>query len=127
MEEKLYISDQALEKYGYAYFQGMEAENYRYDADNELKELEDGLLMSRDDMGNIHLQAQEDDEVFNDIMDIMDIIYIDSHSNIFNMKAICERANIGYSTYRNWKSSGYKGLSDYKIGRLVEEMKRACE
>ena len=127
MEEKLYISDEALEKYGYAYFKGMEADDFQYEADNELKELDDGLLMCRDDMENIYLSANEYDEVFNDIDDIQDIIYIDSHINVFNMIEICKRAGIAESTYRNWRSKGYKGLSDYKIGRLVEEMKKACE
>lgn len=127
MEEKLFISDEALEKYGYAYFKGMEADDYRYEANDDFKELEDGLLLSRDDMYNIYIQANEYDESFNDIDDIQDIIYIDSHINVFNMIEICKRAGIAESTYRNWRSKGYKGLSDYKISRLVEEMKRACE
>lgn len=127
MKEKLYISDEALEKYGYAYFKDMEADDYRYEANDDFKELEDGLLLSRDDMYNIYLQANEYDESFNDIDDIQDIIYIDSHINVFNMIEICKRAGIAESTYRNWRSKGYKGLSDYKISRLVEEMKNACE
>lgn len=127
MEEKLFISDEALEKYGYAYFKGMEADDFKYEADSEFKELEDGLLLSRDDMYNIYLQANEYDESFNDIDDIQNIIYIDSHINVFNMIEICKRAGIAESTYRNWRSKWYKGLSDYKISRLVEEMKKACE
>lgn len=127
MEEKLYISDEALEKYGYAYFKDMEADDYRYEANDDFKELEDGLLLSRDDMYNIYIQANEYDESFNDIDDIQNIIYIDSHINVFNMIEICKRAGIAESTYRNWRSKGYKGLSDYKISRLVEEMKNACE
>lgn len=127
MEEKLFISDEALEKYGYAYFKGMEADNFKGIASNEFIELEDGLILSRDDMYNIYLSANEYDESFNDIDDIQDIIYIDSHINVFNMIEICKRAEIVESTYRNWRSKGYKGLSDYKISRLVEEMKKACE
>lgn len=127
MEEKLFISDEALEKYGYAYFNGMESDDFKYEADSEFKELEDGLLVSRSDMYNIYLQANEYDESFNDIDDIQDIIYIDSHCKVFNMIEICKRAGIAESTYRNWRSKGYKGLSDYKISRLVEEMKKACE
>lgn len=124
---KLYISDEALEKYGYAYFKDMESDDFKYEADSKFKELEDGLLVSRSDMYDIYLQANEDDESFNDIDDIQDIIYIDSHINVFNMIEICKRAGIAESTYRNWRSKGYKGLSDYKISRLVEEMKKACE
>lgn len=127
MEEKLYISDEALEKYGYAYFKDMEADDYKAIASNEFIELEEGLLLSRDDMYNLYLSANEDDESFNDINDIQDIIYIDSHITVFNMIEICKRAGIAESTYRNWRSKGYKGLSDYKISRLVEEMKKACE
>lgn len=127
MEEKLFISDEALEKYGYAYFKGMEADDYKAIASNEFIELEEGLLLSRDDMYNLYLSANEDDESFNDINDIQDIIYIDSHITVFNMIEICKRAGIAESTYRNWRSKGYKGLSDYKISRLVEEMKKACE
>lgn len=127
MEEKLYISDEALEKYGYAYFNGMEADDFKYEADSEFKELEDGLLVSRSDMYDIYLQANEDDESFNDIDDIQDIIYIDSHINVFNMSEICKRAGIADSTYRNWKAKGYKGMSDRSIEKIVKEMKRACE
>lgn len=127
MEEKLFISDEALEKYGYAYFKGMEADDYKAIASNEFIELEEGLLLSRDDMYNLYLSANEDDESFNDINDIQDIIYIDSHITVFNMIEICKRAGIAESTYRNWRSKGYKGLSDYKISRLVEEMRNACE
>ena len=123
--EKLFISDEAIEKYGYKYFEGMSADDYSYQADNELQELEDGLLMCRDDMENIYLSANEYDECFNDIKDIANIIYIDSHCEAFNMRVICERASVGYSTYRNWKSNSYRGLSDYKIERIVEEMKKA--
>ena len=127
MEEKLFISDEALETSGYAHFKGMEADDYKAIASNEFIELEEGLLLSRDDMYNLYLSANEDDESFNDINDIQDIIYIDSHITVFNMIEICKRAGIAESTYRNWRSKGYKGLSDYKIGRLVEEMKNACE
>lgn len=127
MEEKLFISDEALEKYGYAYFKGMETDDYKGIADGSFKELEDGLLLNRDDMYNIYLSANEYDESFNDIDDIQDIIYIDSHCEVFNMRVICERASVGYSTFRNWKANAYRGLSDYKISRLVEEMKNACE
>lgn len=127
MEEKLYISDEALEKYGYAYFKGMTADDYEYEADSEFKELEDGLLVSRSDMYNIYLQANEYDESFNDIDDIQDIIYIDSHCKVFNMIEICKRAGIADSTYRNWKAKGYKGMSDRSIEKIVKEMKRACE
>lgn len=127
MEEKLYISDEALEKYGYAYFKGMTAEDYKYEDDSSYQKLDDGLILTRDDMYNIYLSANEEDEAFNDIDDIKNIIYIASHCEAFNMRVICERANIGYSTYRNWKYNSYKGLSEYRINRLVEEMKRACE
>ena len=74
MEEKLFISDEALEKYGYAYFKGMEADDYKAIASNEFIELEEGLLLSRDDMYNLYLSANEDDERFNDINDINDAI-----------------------------------------------------
>lgn len=45
MSEKLFVSDEALEKYGYAYFNGMEADDYELIAENEPKKLEDGLLV----------------------------------------------------------------------------------
>lgn len=127
MEEKLYISDNALEKFSFKYFSNVSYDDYKGVADGSFKELEDGLLVSRSDMYDIYLQANEDDESFNDIDDIQDIIYIDSHYEVFNMRVICERASVGYSTFRNWKSNAYRGLSDYKISRLVEEMKKACE
>ncbi len=125
MSEKLFVSDEALEKYGYAYFNGMEADDYELIAENEPKKLEDGLLVCRDDMYNIYLSVSETDESFNDVEDIADIIYIDAHVDVFNMRVICERAGVGYSTFRNWKSAKYKGLNSYKIERIVEEMRNA--
>lgn len=127
MEEKLYISEEAIEKYSLVYFEGMEADDFRYEADDDPKELEDGLLMYRDDMGNIYLSANECDERFNDIEDLKDNIYILSHEKVFNMAEICRRASVDYQQYKNWKSKGCYGLSDYKIERLVEEMKNAHE
>lgn len=127
MEEKLYISDEALEKYGYAYFKDMTADDYKYEADSSYQKLEDGLILTRDDMYNIYLSANEEDEGFNDIDDIKNIIYIDSHINVFNMSEICKRAGIADSTYRNWKAKGYKGMSDRSIEKIVKEMKRVCE
>ncbi len=88
MSEKLFVSDEASEKYGYAYFNGMEADDYELIAENEPKKLEDGLLVCRDDMYDIYLSVSETDESFNDIEDIADIIYIDAHVDVFNMRVI---------------------------------------
>lgn len=126
--EKLFVSDKALEKYGYSHFKDVDYDDYKSFATDEFTELENGLLVSRDDMDNIYISATEEDEVYNDIDDIQNIIYIDSHIEVFNMRVICERAGVAYSTFRNWKyNNNYKGMSDYKIERIVEEMKKSIE
>lgn len=123
----LFISDEALEKYGYAHFRSVEYDDYKYNADDEYRQDDDGIIYTRDDMYNIYLSANEDDGSFNDLDEIQNIIYIDSHCEVFNMRIICERAGVAYSTFRNWKNSNYKGMSNYKIERIIEEMKNAIE
>ena len=60
-----------------------------------------------------YLCVNEDDSTFTDIDDIQNIIYIDSHIEVFNMRVICERAGVAYSTFRNWKyNNNYKGMSE---------------
>lgn len=126
--EKLFISDEALEKYGYAHFKDVDYDDYKYNADDEYRQDDDGILYTRDDMYNIYLCVNEDDSTFTDIDDIQNIIYIDSHIEVFNMRVICERAGVAYSTFRNWKyNNNYKGMSEYRIERIVEEMKKSIE
>ncbi len=127
MERKLYISDEAIEKFDLVEFDSVEVDDYVGIAGNDFVELENGILVTRDDMYNIYLSVKEDDESFNDIEDLRNSIFITSHEKVFNMKEICERASVPYQSYKNWKQRNYKGLSDYRLERIVEEMKKACE
>lgn len=40
----------------------------------------------------------------------------------FNMRVICERAGVNYSTYRGWKNNG-RSFSDQKAKLLYETMR----
>lgn len=42
-------------------------------------------------------------------------------SKYYNMKEICARANVGYSTFRNWKN-GQSAMSDTSIKRIYNAM-----
>ena len=42
-------------------------------------------------------------------------------SKYYNMKGICARANVGYSTFRNWKN-GQSAMSDTSIKRIYNAM-----
>ena len=122
MERKLYISDEAIEKYGLLYFEGYDADDYVSIARTDFVELEDGLLLSMDDMYNLYLSANESDEAFNDINDLSPKIKLVKKCDYFNMPSICKIANIPYQSYRNWKSNNYKGLSDTRIETLLRVM-----
>ncbi len=51
-------------------------------------------------------------------MESVDIIFIVREKcKFFNMKQICEFANVNYSTFRNWKNNNYS-LSDEKIKNI---------
>lgn len=39
--EQLFISDEVLEKYGYAYFKDVEYDDYKYNADDEYRQDDD--------------------------------------------------------------------------------------
>lgn len=121
MENKLYLSDELLKAKGYAYFIDMEYDDFKWLADNEPVTLEDGVMLLRDDMYNLYLSLNEDDESFENIEDLRNKIALDYYSKSFNMKDICEKANVNYTTYRAWKQ---KGLNPYKIIALLEEMKK---
>ncbi len=120
--EKLFISDGAIEKLGYAYFVDVEYDDYNSIANwNETVELEDGLFLERDDMDNYNIRTDDEDDCsFEDIEELRNKIQLDYYSSFFNMKAICEKANVNYTTYRSWKQ---KGLSERKIISLLKEMK----
>ncbi|MDD6349735.1 hypothetical protein [Intestinibaculum porci] len=44
----------------------------------------------------------------------------------FNMREVCEKAGINYSTYRGWKNNG-RSFSDEKAKILFLTMKEICE
>lgn len=118
--KKLFISNEAISKYGFGHFK-----NFNYDAlvrmaDDDFKELEDGLLIIKDD-NDILIQATEADDKFNDIEDIRYEIELIYHSQFFNMKSICEYTGIKYQTYRNWKNNNQSFGND-KIKKLLNAM-----
>ena len=70
--EKLFISDGAIEKLGYAYFVDVEYDDYNSIANwNETVELEDGLFLERDDMDNYNIRTDDEDDCsFEDIEEL---------------------------------------------------------
>lgn len=126
---RLYVSRKAIQKYGYDHFRNFSFNNYCAIADLDFKELDDGLLIIansniNDPNKDIFLQADESDNNFSHFTDIENIrleIELAYHSQYFNMKKICELANINYQVYRNWKNS-YKPFNDDKIKKLLNAM-----
>lgn len=126
---KLYVSRKAIQKYGYDYFVNFSYNKYCALADQDFKELEDGLLIIanseiNDPDRDIFLQVDESDNEFSQFNNIEDIrleIELAYHSQYFNMKKICELANINYQVYRNWKNS-CKPFNDDKIKKLLNAM-----
>lgn len=47
-------------------------------------------------------------------------------SKYFNMKAICELADVNYQTFRGWKNNGYS-MSDEKLQKILDTMKKICD
>lgn len=120
MEAKLYISDELLKAKGYAFFKGVEYDDYKELASDDYIRLENDIVLSRDDMYNLYLSSNEEDESFEDVDELINKISLDYYSKSFNMKEICSKANVNYTTYRAWKQ---KGLNANKIIALLEEMK----
>lgn len=126
---RLYVSNNAIKKYGYNHFRNFTFNNYCDIADKKLKELEDGLLIIanseiNDPNKDIFIFIDETDinfATYDDIEDIRLKIELSYHSQFFNMKKICELASINYQTYRNWKNS-YKPFNDDKIKKLLNAM-----
>ena len=124
--EKLYISDEAIEKYGYAHFRGFEHDDFKLVATwGEFIELEDGLLLNRDDDDYYYISANEDDCSFNDIESLSNKIELAYMAQFFNMKAICQKANISYETYRNMTKGS--SFAEEKAKKLLCTMKEICE
>lgn len=121
MEAKLYISDELLKAKGYAFFKGVEYDDYKELASDDYIRLENDIVLSRDDMYNLYLSSNEEDESFEDVDELINKISLDYYSKSFNMKEICSKANVNYTTYRAWKQ---KGLNANKIIALLEEMKK---
>lgn len=127
MSEKLFVSDEAIEKYGYAHFRRFEYDDFNLIATwGEFVELEDGLLLNRDDMDDYYLQVSEDDCSFNDIEGLANKIELAYNTQFFNMTSVCELAKVNYSTFKGWKNNGL-GMSEKKVIQLLKAMKEICE
>ena len=69
MERKLFISVEALQNKGKEYFRNLDASDY-CQAPYGSYMLDDGLLISIDDMNDVYVQLTEDDEAFTDVEDL---------------------------------------------------------
>lgn len=73
MERKLYISNEAIKKYGKEYFENYDTDNYELVSNafwGDFYKLDDGLLLIKDDMDDLYLSVNKDDEVFENIEDL---------------------------------------------------------
>ena len=52
--------------------------------------------------------------------------FILEKSQYFNMKVICEKAGVNYSTFRGWKNNG-NALSEEKLRLLKNTMINVCK
>lgn len=52
--------------------------------------------------------------------------FILEKSQYFNMRVICEKAGVNYSTFRGWKSNG-NALSEEKLKLLKNTMINVCK
>lgn len=68
--EKLFVSDELLEVKGEEYFEGVEYDDYKSLANDDTVVLEDGVILTRDDMYNLYLSLTEEDESFEEIESI---------------------------------------------------------
>lgn len=68
--EKLFVSDELLEARGKEYFEGVEYDDYKSLANDDTVVLEDGVILTRDDMYNLYLSLTEEDESFEEIESI---------------------------------------------------------
>lgn len=131
---KLYVSKKAIQKYGYDHFKNFNYNNYCNIADGSFKELDDGLLIIanseiNDPDKDIFLQVDETDNEFsqfNNIEEIRSEIDLVYYSQFFNMKKICEKSNVLYQTYRNFKNN-CAPLSINKIKALLNTMKNVTK
>lgn len=121
MNKKLYISNEALQKFGYGYFYNMSVNDFVKEAQNDIYETDDGLLVQVVNSLRVNLKASESDRKYNEYKTIVNKITLSHKSMYFNMKALCEKADISYQTYRNWKNS-FTSFSDLKVNKLLDCM-----
>lgn len=127
--KKMYVSKKAIMKYGYDYFKNFSFNNYYDIADQELKELDDGLLIIanseiNDPDKDIFVFADETDINFATYYNIEKIrleIELVYYSQFFSMKRVCETSDVSYQTYRNFKNN-CAPLSTNKIKTLLNTM-----
>ena len=65
------------------------------------------------------------DEVFDRYVELIDLD-LKAKAHYFNMKSICEYANVNYSTYRGWANQG-RGFSLKLKIKLLNAMKKVGE
>lgn len=126
---KLYVSKKAIQKYGYDHFRNFNFNNYCDIADEEFKELDDGLLIIAnsevdDPNRDIFLQVDETDNFYSQFINIEDIRYeieLVYYSKFFNIKKVCEESGVSYQSYRNFKNN-CAPLSTKKVKTLLNTM-----
>jgi hypothetical protein len=52
-------------------------------------------------------------------------LFVSEKCKYFNMRVICEKAGVNYSTYRGWKNNG-RAFSQNKAKLLYETMVEIC-
>lgn len=126
MKRRLFISEKAIEKLGYNFFLNLDAYDFVDEIDTTT---EYGYSVYKDDMDDIYVYVNEKDETFIEINYLIEEYrekLLIEKSEIFNMRAICELADVPYQTYRTWKAKGY-GLNEKRTLALLTAMKDAID
>lgn len=122
MKRKLFISEKVIEKLGYNFFLDLDVYNFVDEIDTTT---EYGYSVYKDDMEDIHVYVDEEDETSIEkdelIKEYRQKLLVEK-SEIFSMRAICERTGVPYQAFRTWKSKGY-GLNDRRVLVLLSAMK----
>lgn len=124
MKRRLFISEKAIEKLGYNFFLNLDAYDFVDEIDTTT---EYGYSVYKDDMEDIYVYVNKKDETFIEINYLIEEYrekLLCEKSEIFNMRAICELADVPYQTFRTWKAKGY-GLNKKRVLALLTTMKNA--
>lgn len=128
METKLYINKNLISKEGLgAFYQITYVDDVRY-CDVEREANANNWGFSQSDMGDLYIWDTEDpdcvdgDGTYVDYADIVKKCELAYRTKYYNMKQVCEFAEVAYSTYKNASRDNFRNLSEKKVMQLLNAM-----